>query len=219
MKSRPGRALPDSSGIFAVNCHFTDKTNIRSSGSGRKIVAIPDPSVDRFSIVAQAENEKHPRNGRNVFCLPAANGSFSYSCRILNFKGDMMTGKRILTAAALATSALGLAAGAGLSSASAATGTGHSGSAQPMYTCNTGKSCTGEGLSGAVFHPTSGGASYSVVGDSITAQCWYTGGPGADGLWDHVIDINGNGAQGHVGDEYINFGGHTAEQLGLPECG
>lgn len=62
------------------------------------------------------------------------------------------------------------------------------------------------------------------LNDEVEVTCWYRGNPPApwvgDGYQDHVVWVNAVGNfTGHIPDHYINFGGHTPNQVGLPECG
>ena len=121
-----------------------------------------------------------------------------------------MKARRILIATAIATSLAGTGIGLGVSTASAS----------PAYSCNSGPTeCTGS-ASGATFYAANGAPGRALAnGTALKVSCWYPGGPGSDGLWDHVEQINSDSADGHVADEHISFGGYTASELGLPRCG
>jgi hypothetical protein len=133
-----------------------------------------------------------------------------------------MIGQRYLFAAGLAVSAAGLVMASGVSTAAAASTTG-AGAARPnvihpMWYCSGGN-CIGTAESSATYYPRNGDQPYNISGETVTVQCWYTGAPYSDNIWDHVIKLDNNSADGHVADEFINFGGNTAKSLGLPECG
>ena len=58
---------------------------------------------------------------------------------------------------------------------------------------------------------------YLPAGTRVTVTCWYPG--GADGYWDHTTWNSEFGSMtGHVQDSEIDFGGHTPNEIGLPEC-
>lgn len=62
------------------------------------------------------------------------------------------------------------------------------------------------------------------LNDEVEVTCWYPGNPPApwhgDGYQDHVVWVNSVGNfTGHIPDYYINFGGLTPNQVGLPRCG
>jgi hypothetical protein len=130
-----------------------------------------------------------------------------------------MIGKRFLTAAVFAASAVGLALGSTAASAAVAPGSVHQNLIKPMWSCDTGTSCTASVANGTTLYLTAGGTE-NISGDTVTIQCWYTAGaPKPDGYWDHVINVGGVAKQGHVSDEDVLLGGETAKDRGLPECG
>lgn len=62
-----------------------------------------------------------------------------------------------------------------------------------------------------------------VEGTRVTVTCWYHydqfQGDATDGYWDHTTWDSWYGTKvGHVQDSDIDFGGHTPNQLGIPEC-
>lgn len=61
------------------------------------------------------------------------------------------------------------------------------------------------------------------AGDDIEVTCYYLGNPPSpylgDGELDHVVWVQGIGSfTGHVPDVYVNLGGKTAKQYGVPPC-
>lgn len=96
-----------------------------------------------------------------------------------------------------------------------------SSAAQPNYfACSEGGY---KGVCAALSHATlltyrSGGSTTLPAGAEVNVQCWYLG--GSDGYYDHVVWTSPTGkVQGHVQDEWVNFGGKKPPQVGLPECG
>ena len=74
---------------------------------------------------------------------------------------------------------------------------------------------------GAYFYPHSGGAR-EFVGANVPVEvtCYYIGTPvrNGDAYQDHIDKLNGITVDGHIVDEYVNLGGHTPPQLGIPVC-
>lgn len=74
---------------------------------------------------------------------------------------------------------------------------------------------------GAYFWPHDGSPrQYLGAGVQIEVTCWYIGTPvhGGDAYQDHIDRLRGKPVSGHVVDYYVNLGGHTPPQVGIPEC-
>jgi hypothetical protein len=62
------------------------------------------------------------------------------------------------------------------------------------------------------------------AGTTVEVTCYYAGNPPApylgDGYMDHVVWVEGRGDfTGHVPDRYVNLGGETPVEYGIPQCG
>lgn len=120
----------------------------------------------------------------------------------------------------------------GLTAALTAAGAGSASAAvSPSYTYSCGLDtitdtwqCDGY-TTANVFQYDSIGIVFNVLpaGTRVTVTCWYHNDPDngttADGYWDHVSwDSKFGSIPGHVDDDYVYFGGHTPDQLGIPQC-
>lgn len=80
-----------------------------------------------------------------------------------------------------------------------------------------------DGREAPLFNPS--GSLYTLLrsGTRVAVTCYYFGNPPApyagDGYQDHVDLVIGIGyAVGHVPDRYVNLGGRTPPEYGIPEC-
>lgn len=125
--------------------------------------------------------------------------------------------KKAATIAAIGISMVGtLATGAGSASASVSCGTNAT---------TGGWQCDGYALgdNGTIWLPNSYSGYGLWAGTRVTVTCYYTydayqGAP-ADGYWDHTTWNSEYGSlTGHIDDVYVDFGGKTPPQLGIPRC-
>lgn len=137
-----------------------------------------------------------------------------------------MTLSRLLKlAVAVATAAV--LAGSGM----AAAGTGPV-ARQAGSNAATGAATVTTAASGYTTHTINGNAPLFISGyvqeslprnDKIHVSCWYYGNPPTgylgDGYQDHVTYENWPySAAGHIPDAYVDLGGHTPNQVGIPKC-
>jgi hypothetical protein len=80
-----------------------------------------------------------------------------------------------------------------------------------------------DGREAPLYNPS--GSLYTLLrpGTQVTVTCYYLGNPPApyvgDGYQDHIDLVIGIGyAVGHIPDRYVNLGGRTPPEYGIPEC-
>ena len=80
-----------------------------------------------------------------------------------------------------------------------------------------------DGREAPLFNPSGSLATLLRSGTRVAVTCYYFGNPPApyagDGYQDHVDLVIGIGYQvGHIPDRYVNLGGRTPPEYGIPEC-
>ena len=82
---------------------------------------------------------------------------------------------------------------------------------------------TVDGYRAPLYDPSGQLVAKLSAGTDIEVTCYYDGNPPApylgDGYLDHVVWVQGIGDfTGHVPDVYVNLGGETPQEYGIPVC-